>query len=688
MRKSTRRERAAAHRSKSDQAAPRDRPARRERRVRTSSGNAPLVRNLVIIAGLILAIAFTWKKYQRTLLIREQEKQLAAALKTPPVAAPDPLEELPEEGPVEPPAEDPLAFTDPAPDPSQHPDPEAGSPPPADPADPAVPPPAPLTPAQSLIRLRAELAAGKRDTMPLGTVRRGNSDFFLVSTPMTWAQANGFADAYGGHLPLASRPDDLGWLASQLAASAPTDPARSSLWIGGRTHGESWHSLDGEAMASAPAGEGGFAAIRADGTLHARGDAVRHPFYIQWQRDGSNPASLRAVLARTKASLESAEPAYPPGTLSDGDRRLVIVARSTNANDARDLAHLAGGHLMVPATPAEADWLDGQVTGNAYPKGLWLGASRNDAEWQWDSGEAWTFARWDPAAAPGDGTALLLMPAAGWRAADPTTEASGFIIEWSRDSATPSPPPVGESPDDLITKAREFLAAADKQRAADLVENARSFTWHLDAWLRTNNKGDLARWKPQVEALKSRVRDNRVPGHLPPGPNKSFSDRMLKIARSSLDKQSTIDTAFYTKAGRIRDAYAARILELAAAEEQRGQPQLAKKLEATAESAGDLKAWVDLVGDFATQKAATRPDLVILSATYGSGNRHADVTARVKYHVEQEGHAFSANPHDLGADPTPGWNKQLTIIYQINGKEASKSWGENSRIEPSVFTEE
>jgi hypothetical protein len=680
MKKSTRRERAAAHRSKSDPAAPCERPARRERRVRTSSGNAPLVRNLVIIAGLILVIAFTWKKYRQTLATREAERQLIARQQTPPA-----LPALP----VGTPQEDPLAVTEPAPPEEMPPLPEPEpEPEPAPPVEPPTPPES-LSPAQSLIRLRADLAAGKRDTMPVGTLRHGDSDFFLVTTPMTWAQANGFADAYGGHLPLASRPDDLGWLASQLAAAAPTDPARSSLWIGGRTHGDVWHSLDGEAMASAPAGEGGFAAIRADGTLHARGDAERHPFYIQWQRDGSNPASLRAVLARTKASLESPAPAYPPGTLADGDRRLLLVTRTANASDARDLAEIAGGHLMVPATPAEADWLDRKITGDAYPKGLWLGASLIDAEWHWDSGEAWTFARWDPAAAPGDGTALLFLPGGGWQAADPATESSGFIIEWSRDSAAPSPPPpAGESTDDLLTKARDFLAAADKQRAEDLAENARSFTWHLDAWLRTNNKGDLARWKPQVEALKSRVRDHRVPGHLPPGPNKSFSDRMLKIARSSLDKQGTIDAAFYTKAGRIRDAYAARLLELAAAEKERGQLQLALKLEATAESAGDLKAWVDLVGDFATQKAAARPELVILSATYGSGRRHVDVTARVKYHVEQERHAFSANPRDLGTDPTPGWNKQLTIIYQLNGKELRKSWGENSRIEPSVFTEE
>jgi hypothetical protein len=585
MKKSTRRERSAAHRAKHDKGPPRERPKTRERRAR--SGNGPLVRNLVIIAGLIVAIAFTWKKYQRTLAAREQARQTATA--TPARAL------VPE-----PPAKE-IVIADPPPDSETAPLPET-EPSPEPRPEPAAPTPAPLTPAQSLIRLREELAAGKRDTMPLGTVRRGDSAFFLVTTPMTWAQANSFADAYGGHLPLASRSDDLGWLASQLAAAAtPTDPARSSLWIGGRTHAGQWHSTDGSPMASAPAGDGGFAAIRADGTLHARGDADRHPFYIQWQHDGSNPASLRAVLARTKASLEGPAPSYPPGTISEGERHLLIVSRPTNATDARDLASAAGGHLVVPATVAEADWIARETVAAKYPQGVWLGAALNDAEWQWDTGEAWTFARWDPAAVHGEGTALLLIPGAGWRAADPATEASGFIIEWSRDSAAPAPPPAGESHDDILAKSRESLAAADKQRAAELTENARNFVWALDVWLRTNNKGDLARWKPRVEALKARLNANRVPDKLPEAPDSEFSDRMLKIARGCLEKQRTLDAAFVLKAGRIRDTYTARVLELAAAEDQRGQPHLARKLTATADAAADLEAWLGRVGDFAME---------------------------------------------------------------------------------------
>jgi hypothetical protein len=593
MKKSTRRERAAAHRAKSDKAAPPEHPAKRERRARSSSGNGPLVRNLVIIAGLILAIAFTWKKYRQTLATREAERQLNAQPASPPSVPAVPAET---------PQEDPLAVTEPAPaeemPPLPEPEPE---PDPEPPAEPPTPPEA-LSPAQSLIRLRGDLAAGKRDTMPVGTLRRGESDFFLVTTPMTWTQANGFADAYGGHLPLAADASDLGWLAEQLAATAPTDPARSSLWIGARKHADQWHRLDGPPLASPPAGEGSVAAMDTTGTLHARGDEDRHPFFIQWQRDGSNPASFRSVLARTKASLESPAPAYPPGTVTDGARHLLIVPRTITAADARELAELAGGHLMVPATPNEAIWIAHEATGTAFPKGLWLGATLHDAEWQWHTGEAWTFARWDPATPPGDGTALLLMPGTGWQPADPSTETSGFVIEWSRDAATPAAPATSaDGPAELLEKSRKVLVAANKQRDTELAANARTFVFNLDAWLRTNNKGETARWKPRIEALKARVVDNRIPTGLPKRPNEDFSERMLKIAQGCLDKQNFIDADFIIKAGRIRDAYAARLTELATAEEKRGQPALARRLKANAGAAANLDDWLASLGSLAAE---------------------------------------------------------------------------------------
>lgn len=49
----------------------------------------------------------------------------------------------------------------------------------------------------------------------------------------------------------------------------------------------------------------------------------------------------------------------------------------------------------------------------------------------------------------------------------------------------------------------------------------------------------------------------------------------------------------------------------------------------------------------------------VLSATYGSGGGHADVTTRVKEKIELKRENLVVRPQDLGADPTPGWNKQL-----------------------------
>jgi hypothetical protein len=575
MRKSTRRKRRAA-------------PSE-ERGSAPSSANGPLIRNLLIIAALIVVIALLAREYRRTLATRALERARPSAANTSP-PPPKPLAE-----PLAEPVPPPVAVPGPTP---AEPTPPAGpaAPAPTPVAPPSSAPPAEtLSPAQSLVRLRDALAAGKRDEMPVGTVRRGDSDFFAVRTPMTWQQAHGLATAYGGHLPLANDAETVRWLVERLVEDAATEPERAALWLGARSHGGTWHGVDGAPLATAPAGNGDFAALDAGGTPSARGDADRHPFFIQWHRDGSNPASLRSVLARTKATLESGTPSYPPDTLADGDLRLLVVPQAVDAAAARELADLAGGHLMVPATPAEADWL-ARTLATGFPQGLWLGARRHGDEWRWDSGEAWTFARWDPARPPGGDGALVHLPGAGWRAADPASPASGFVIEWSRDAATTATTPPVDRTAELLEKSRPPLAAAAARRDAQLKSNARTFVWDLDVWLRTNHKSDIDRWRPRIAALKARVQADRVPTDLPNHPNGAMSERMLKIARDCRDKQKAIDAEFLAQAGRIRDAYAARLRELAADEEQRGQPDLARRHTATAEAAADLDAWLRSIG--------------------------------------------------------------------------------------------
>lgn len=71
----------------------------------------------------------------------------------------------------------------------------------------------------------------------------------------------------------------------------------------------------------------------------------------------------------------------------------------------------------------------------------------------------------------------------------------------------------------------------------------------------------------------------------------------------------------------------------------------------------------------------------VLAATYGTGGKNADVTERVTRFVEER-KRFSANPVDLGADPNPGWNKGLHIVYLKEGVRREQWWNENGTVLP------
>ncbi len=75
----------------------------------------------------------------------------------------------------------------------------------------------------------------------------------------------------------------------------------------------------------------------------------------------------------------------------------------------------------------------------------------------------------------------------------------------------------------------------------------------------------------------------------------------------------------------------------------------------------------------------------IISATYGTAGKNADVTAKVKEYVESTPRKFSANPVDLGADPNPGWNKGLHIIYMKDGVRREQHRNENETVLPESF---
>jgi hypothetical protein len=78
-------------------------------------------------------------------------------------------------------------------------------------------------------------------------------------------------------------------------------------------------------------------------------------------------------------------------------------------------------------------------------------------------------------------------------------------------------------------------------------------------------------------------------------------------------------------------------------------------------------------------------DLLIISATYGSGTNYSDVTARVNDLLRQPDVEFFASPKWLGADPTPGWNKALVIVYEFKGHRHVFTAGENGAVTASAL---
>ena len=542
---------------------------------------------------------------------------------------------------------------------------------------------------QSLLRLKEDLVAGRREEMPIGTISRSSADYFLIKEAKTWEEAQRFAKSYGAQLPVIAARSELEWIASQVPAVSPGGKDRPHFWLGAsRGGGSRWDQVDGSpwSIDGSPSGVGNYASVASDGKLGAATAETRHQFLIQWPSVDEDPADLEEMLAKTKASLETSNPKFPPGTVTVNGRHFLIVEREITAEEGRRLAALGGAVLMVPATEAEADWLESATASMNSEALLWLGGVKEELEWKWSTGESWTFGRWADGSPSGKFDTLAITPRSGWRDADPTKSATGLVLEWSSDKPLTGDKVDAESLDQLRSKAETMVLALDKKRQGDLEANARAFAWDLDVWIRSNSKKDIIRWQPGVDKMKDAVVGRRVPISLPKSPNATFPEPVLKIGQERIAKQEGIDAGFMAKAGKVREAFSAHLVPEVEAKRKLGQPELAEALEKAIADLADTKTWLASISSIGSQENPTLAGVKILSAIYGTGGKNADVTARVQRYVEEEMRSFSANPRHLGADPNPGWNKQLTITFEILGVKKRKSWGENSKVKMSAFT--
>lgn len=81
----------------------------------------------------------------------------------------------------------------------------------------------------------------------------------------------------------------------------------------------------------------------------------------------------------------------------------------------------------------------------------------------------------------------------------------------------------------------------------------------------------------------------------------------------------------------------------------------------------------------------TRWPVQILYGMYGSGDKNADVTRRLKEYVETKKEWFAVTPAALGIDPIPYWNKSLWIAYVKDGVRREVRRYENEHVLPESF---
>ncbi|WP_395742915.1 hypothetical protein [Prosthecobacter sp.] len=75
----------------------------------------------------------------------------------------------------------------------------------------------------------------------------------------------------------------------------------------------------------------------------------------------------------------------------------------------------------------------------------------------------------------------------------------------------------------------------------------------------------------------------------------------------------------------------------------------------------------------------------ILYGMYGSGDKNADVTMKLKEFVEQKKTWFAVTPSALGIDPIPYWNKSLWIAYVKDGVRHEVRRYENEHVLAETF---
>ena len=377
---------------------------------------------------------------------------------------------------------------------------------------------------------------------------------------MSWSHASKFAESHGAHLATLQNDKERSALAAKL-------PEGKTTWLGGgMTGSKTWGWVDGSTspLSKPTEASGRYLSMSGSGTVRAASGRTKYPFFLQWHPDGKNPGSLDAQLQRFNLSIDQRVPAFPPGTVTSGERHYLVVERKLGWEKARDLAREANGHLAVPGDQAEHDYLK-RVLGICLPESTsaWLGGFFSEDSWQWITKEPWSFTAWSSAAQSldPDATALCFKTgeSAGWDNHDPSLELPALVIEWSKDqfSGEPSPTETSDSWTKLRNQCSVNLASTREKFLKLLRSNGTDMNSALEKWYSNLALQNRGRYRLVYQQAKTKVaKDGRIDeeGRFPPLPAEIAS-----VCNAHLREQQNLDKEYAEVMEAARKSYVQKL---------------------------------------------------------------------------------------------------------------------------------
>jgi len=447
--------------------------------------------------------------------------------------------------------------------------------------------PAPSQPREwTLGNLQDQLLRGERSRFPEGTWDLADRKVYFVGSAMSWGDASKFAEAHDAHLATIRNEEERLALISRL-------PEGRTIWLGGgMTGAKSWGWVDGttSALSKPVEATGRYLNMSGSGTIRALAGKTRHPFFLQWHLDGRNPGSFNAQLERFNLSIDQRLPAFPPGTVTSGERHYLVVERRLGWEKARDLAREANGHLAIPGNQDEHDYL-GRVLTTCLKENAaaWLGGYYAGASWRWITKEPWAFTAWSPQPARGfdpDATSLCFKTGeeAGWDNVDPALELPAFVIEWSKDQFAGETPPPGDpgSWTKLRNQCTVNLTSKQERFLKLLKDNGTAMNTALGNWHNGLALQDRGRHSIAFQQARAKVaQDGRIneEGRFPPLPA-----GIASVCNAHLREQRELDQEYAEVLETARKTYVQQLgIILAKAQRERQFAQgiaIEKELEA------------------------------------------------------------------------------------------------------------